>query len=159
MSTKEASTQAHETSHNVAKEAKTAPHDIMLLFLRRAAEGISDKANESTIIAQWETPITVIVHGVAMAGTLISRQKYMDEIAKDLKGAVLATADNTTKKAWGIMTDAIKDIPSEIKQRGDYVYLANTRILSPTGSMMAGALWCIRLADISAFMLGHPTDV
>jgi hypothetical protein len=64
----------------------------------KAAEGFGNGETG----ASWETPVTIIVHGVIIAGYVISRKKYMKSVTDGMKNATLSgSGGENNRKLWG----------------------------------------------------------
>lgn len=139
--------------------SKTENNHVLLALAMKAAEGMQDKEKPMNPPLTWGTPVTVIVHGVIIAGVVISREKYMAEVVKDMREAKLTTDDQTNRMVWNSITNVTEELLAKTETSGAYLYLGDAKVMSETiGPMIHNVFWCIRLADVSAFMIGHPAQ-
>lgn len=131
--------------------------DLLMFLATMGAEGLGEADNKVT----WETPLTLIVHGMLMTGQVISRKKYMDLLLEDLKSANVGGENG--RSAWQGVTAGLERAMAEhgtdAGDTRDYVYLRNVGILNVTrGSMIRRTTWCVRLSEVAGVMLGTPSD-
>lgn len=134
-------------------------HHLMLVAAINAAEGIGRNEDDSKPAAQWETPVTVIVHGVIIVGVIISREKYMTMVIDSMKAGKLSNESDANRLIWETINDTFKEVALQGETSGNYLYLANAHVLNMTRvPAIRNCPICVRVADISAFMMGHPAE-
>lgn len=135
----------------------TSVHPFLIFLATFGAEGFS----EGDTRVNWETPLTLIVHGVIMTGHVISQKKYNDLLLESLKNAG-TTGEQGEAAMRGVVVGLEKAFEKEkpdANSPSPFLYLANVSINNVTrGSAIRRTMWCVRLSDVSAVMLGAPSD-
>jgi hypothetical protein len=103
--------------------------------------------------------VTLTIHGLLIAGNIISYQRYLEGIAQGFESA-------TGNQAIGrILAESYRDASQEaLKIRREqgleelpprlYIHLSDARFMSGNGTVQTGVYWRGRLEEVDGFFLG-----
>jgi hypothetical protein len=135
----------------------TSVHPFLMMMATLGAEGLGEGDQRTS----WETPLTFIVQGVILTGRVISQKKYNDLLLESMRNATAVGEGGHA--AWqgvvgGLEKVLAKEDPDAVSP-DPFLYLADVSINNITrGSQIRRTTWCVRLSDVSAVMLGAPSD-
>lgn len=130
--------------------AFTAPGDSLLKLLVKMANG------------GGSFPLTLLVGGHVVSGTLISKRTYLDAFVNDLTTGFSDESKNSIRASFGLDEAEISPGDDDEGDSGGpspdpaYVHLINAKVYSPGQAPMPtnGMTWRGRISEVAGFSYG-----
>lgn len=137
--------------------------DKVLGFLVMLANGLPAKEGDKGDPLTASVSLTLVVSGAVVSGRLISAKEYASAIGVNFASAFVETAKGVPGPP--LSGHSAIDLAAAFDKFGDvaadgFLHLKDASIWSgheSIGPGTEGALWRVRISDVSAFVMGTPT--